>query len=269
MNYKQKYIENSVLKEFDMITGVVRRLAILDIVDFERLKNINSFNIVQRNNYKENFHMTFPIAISMDVSTGNTIVYYSEGTVISDGRLNCRSNHPWYKTTFPKITEYINVAFNNIVIKAINDPNSTYQRYQSPFGIMTYFNRGYNGSFLGFDSAFNNIIFQKYHISKEDIKDIYHVDELKGDWPYGTEKQIFDLVDYINRNYFSNICVNDATYTIVQLKNKKYIAKFTDRVLSESEINILRSHPGSSKKGVFPEFEKKEDLEEALKFLFS
>lgn len=271
MNYKQRFIECSILKEFDMITGAFKRLRILD-TSRNGLQNliceINSFNNDQRQRYQEEFHMFFPISIIVDNITGDTIACYSNGTARSNGRVRCNNNHPWYKMDFVSITHCINIAFNNIIIKAINDVSSSYQKYQTPFGILTYFNREYNGSFLGFDKLFNNTIFKKYNISKETIKDIYHVDEINGDWPYGTEKQVFDLVNYINKNCFTDIIEASQTYTIIQLKNKKYIAKFTNRTLSKEEYDLIRSHPGSSKKGVFPEFEKKEDLEDALKNLF-
>lgn len=274
MNYKQRYVDGFTLHELNMITGVIRVIQANESTDVgldyrQQLQSINNFNIKQRQKYQEKFHMTFPISISMDISTSEAFAYYAGGTVISDGRLNCRPNHPWYQKEFSNITQYISCAFDNIVIRAILDNSSTLQKYYTPFGVMSYFKREHNGSFMGFERSFNNIIFKKYDISKDTIKDIYHVNELNGDWPYGTEKQIFDLIDYINRNCYAGKSTIKKSYDIIQLKNKKYIAKFVDRTLSQSEINILRSDSRSNGKGVFPEFEKKEDLEDVLKKLFN
>lgn len=270
MNYKQRFIDGPILKEFDMITGAFRRLQILDVSRNglqDLIQQINDFNDNQKQEYHEEFHMCFPIDIYVDPLTSKTQVRYSDGIVVSDGNLRCSKKHPWNDQIFSNITYYINTAFNNIVIRALNDEHSSFQKYQTPFGILTYFNREPNGYFLGFERTFNNVIFERYNITKEQIKEIYHVDEINGDWPYGTEKQVFDLVDYINSTCFVNNKTYNKAYKIVQLKNKNYIAKFTDRTSYKAECDLLRAHPGSNKKGVFPEFEKKEDLENALKNL--
>lgn len=137
------------------------------------------------------------------------------------------------------------------------------------------------GYFLNSQKRNNNVVLKNYNVSSEEIEALLDGGNWRGNWPYSTEKVVYDIINYINRTrcsmagYLKFDIKDDKVVSPIgefyfkQNKNHKwFLAGDIDdifklfRVDSLSDLKkFINNILGEKRRpGVFPECDSKEEL---------
>lgn len=263
--------ENNTITSVNMITGATE-------TESRHISNLGAANYKSLKEYTKKFGITFPFP-----TDGNKIIvvgfrdgYYSPNDI---------NDLPApFKYNLNDSAKYMSQLIKNMIIKPEGKKGEFLIQYDYKIKKAAIRNDS-NGYFLQSQDERNDWIFKTLDISNKKINEILERESF-GIWPYGSKKEIYLLIDYINCHYSNNdnlladvnsdrFFFNNRFYDYKKSKKDGWYIKTDLKLLADylhisvQDVRERLCKYSNSRVGVFPEFKTKEDLINGLKKLLN
>lgn len=263
--------ENNTITSVNMITGVME-------IEPKQTLNFGTANYKSLKGYTEKFRITFPFP-----TDGNKIIVVGFHDGYYDPN-NINDLPAPFKYNLTNSARYMSKLVKNMIIKP-RDGDGKFLIEYDYIAQEAEIKHDSNGYFLQSCTKRNDWIFNALNISNKKINELLGR-ESSGIWPYGSKKEIYLLIDYINCHYSNNdnlladvnsdrFFFNNRFYDYKKSKKDGWYIKTDLKLLADylhisvQDVRERLCEYSNSRVGVFPEFKTKKDLINGLKKLLN